>query len=184
MKVIKTRFSGLMIIQPRIHKDQRGYFFESYNKKALLEKDIDINFVQDNQSMSNYGVIRGMHYQLAPYAQTKLVRVLYGKVVDVVVDLRQGSLTFGHNFKIELSDENQKQLLIPPGFAHGFAALSQKALLHYKCDKYYMPDYERGINPGDPYLNIDWGLGEGDYIISEKDWNLPRFEEAEMNYYI
>jgi len=184
MKVIKTKFSGLLIIQPRIYRDQRGYFFESYHKNNLLENGIDINFVQDNQSLSNYGVIRGLHYQLAPYAQTKLVRVVQGKVLDVVVDLRQGSLTFGHHFSIELSEENNKQLLIPPGFAHGFAALSTRAQLHYKCDKYYMPDYERGINPGDPYLNIQWGIGEGEYIISEKDWNLPPFEEAEMNYYI
>ena len=184
MKVIDTAIAGLMILQPKVFEDQRGYFFESYSKKDLFESDIDVEFVQDNQSLSSYGVIRGLHYQLAPYAQTKLVRVVYGKVLDVAVDLRQGSLTFGHSMGIEISAENKKQILIPPGFAHGFIVLSDKAIFSYKCDKYYMPDYERGINLRDPGLNIDWHLPEKDFIISEKDRNLPMFSDAEMNYYI
>lgn len=184
MKVIETKFSGLMIIQPKVFKDQRGYFFESYNKNELRNHGIDIDLVQDNQSLSAKGVIRGLHYQLAPYAQTKLVRVLQGRVMDIVVDLRQGSLTFGHSFGIELSAENFRQLLIPPGFAHGFATLTDEAVFHYKCDKFYMPDFERGINPLDPSLSLDWSIPASEFIISEKDQNLPPFTKAEMNYYI
>ncbi len=184
MKVIETALSGLLIIEPKVFEDQRGYFFESYNKKKLKELGIDINFVQDNQSLSSYGVIRGMHYQLAPYAQTKLVRVLHGAVLDIAIDLRQGSLTFGHSISVELSSENKKQMLIPQGFAHGFAVLSEQAIFHYKCDKYYMPEYERGFKLNDPELKIDFKIPANDYIISEKDKNLPRFSEAEMNYYI
>ena len=137
MRVYDTKIAGLKVIEPKVFEDQRGYFFESYNKNELLEAGIDIDFVQDNQSLSSYGVIRGMHYQLAPYAQTKLVRVLKGKVLDVVVDLRQGSLTFGHSLGFELSEENKKQILIPPGFAHGFVVLSETAIFSYKCDKFY-----------------------------------------------
>ena len=128
MKIIDTKFSGLKIIKPKVFRDRRGYFLESYNKLKLGDLGIDIDFVQDNQSFSKYGTIRGMHYQMAPYAQTKLVSVSFGKVLDVVVDLRQGSLTFGHNLAFELSDENNTQILIPPGFAHGFAVLSEKVV--------------------------------------------------------
>lgn len=184
MKVLDTRIAGVKILQPRVFEDQRGYFFESYNKKTLLDAGIDINFVQDNQSLSSYGVVRGLHYQLAPYAQTKLVRVLHGKVLDVIVDLRQGSLTFGHSLGIELSASNKNQILIPPGFAHGFVVLSDIVVFSYKCDQYYMPDYERCINAKDPGLNIDWHIPEKDYIISEKDSLSPMFSDAEMNYYL
>lgn len=184
MKVLDTKIAGVKILQPKVFEDQRGYFFESYNRKALLDVGIDINFVQDNQSLSSYGVVRGLHYQLAPYAQTKLVRVLNGKVLDVVVDLRKGSLTFGHSIGIELTACDKNQLLIPPGFAHGFAVLSDMAVFSYKCDQYYNPDYERGINLKDPDLDIDWHLPEEDFIISDKDKGLPMFSEAEMNYYL
>ncbi len=184
MKVFETAIAGLMIIEPKVFEDQRGYFFESYSKKELFESGIDVEFVQDNQSLSSYGVIRGLHYQLAPYAQTKLVRVIYGKVLDVAVDLRQGSLTFGHSMGIEISAENKKQILIPPGFAHGFVVLSEKAIFSYKCDRYYNPEYERGISLRDPGLNIDWHIPSKNFIISEKDKILPAFSDAEMNYYI
>lgn len=184
MKVVETKLPGLKIIEPKVYKDQRGYFFESFNKKLFKERGIDVNFIQDNQSLSTYGVIRGLHYQLAPYAQTKLVRVIHGMVRDIVVDLRQGSLSFGHSFSMELSADNQKQLLIPQGFAHGFVALSEMAVLYYKCDRYYNPDFERGINCLDTHLNLNWQIPRSDMIISEKDWNLPKFSEAEMNYYI
>ena len=184
MKVTETKIQGLKIIHPRVFEDKRGYFFESYNKRDFFENGIDIDFVQDNQSLSNYGVIRGLHYQLAPYAQSKLVRVLAGRVLDVIVDLRQGSLTFGHTFTVELYEANKKQVLIPPGMAHGFAVLSERAVFSYKCDNYYMPDYERGINPNDAHLNIDWKIPSDKAVISEKDRNLPVFSNAEMNYYI
>lgn len=173
MKIIETNFSGLMIIEPKIFEDQRGYFFESYNKKELLEKGINLNFVQDNQSSSNYGVIRGLHYQLPPYSQTKLVRVIKGKVLDVVVDLRMNSPTYGKVFKIKLSSKNKLQLLIPKGFAHGFTVLSKQAIFTYKCDNYYMPEYEGGINPLDKNLDIDWEVDE--HHVSEKDLKLPGF---------
>ena len=184
MKVIETKLSGVLIIEPRVFEDNRGYFFESYQKSLLKERGIDIDFVQDNQSLSSFGVIRGFHYQLAPYAQSKLVRVLHGRVLDVVVDIRQGSLTFGHSFSVELSSENKKQMYIPQGFAHGFSVLSDQAIFYYKCDKYYKPDFERGINPLDSDLNIEWQIPEKDQIISEKDRILPKFSDAEMNYYI
>ncbi len=184
MNIIETKLSGLLIIEPKVFEDNRGYFFESYNKKKWEEAGIDINFVQDNQSLSGYGVIRGLHYQLAPYAQTKLVRVLHGKVLDIVVDIRQGSLTFGHSLGIGLSSDNKKQVLIPQGFAHGFVVLSEQAVFHYKCDKYYNPEFERGIHPIDPDLNIIWQIPAKDQLISKKDRKLPRFSEAEMNYYI
>ena len=184
MKVIETNISGLLIIEPRVFEDNRGYFFESYNKKLLNKAGLDLEFVQDNQSLSSYGVIRGFHYQLSPYAQTKLVRVLLGKVLDVVVDIRQGSLTFGHSFSIELSSDNKKQMLIPQGFAHGFSVLSEQAVFAYKCDKYYNPDSESGFNPFDPDLAIDWQIPEEDRIVSEKDKLLAKFTDAEMNYYI
>ncbi len=184
MKVIETKLSGLLIIEPKVFEDKRGYFFESYNKKILKESGIDIDFVQDNQSLSAYGVVRGLHYQLTPYAQTKLVRVLHGKVMDIVVDIRQGSLTYGHSLSIELSSDNKNQILIPQGFAHGFVVLSELAIFHYKCDKYYNPEFERGINLMDQDLNIDWQVPVKDQIISDKDRELPKFADAEMNYYL
>src|SRR5215210_2629738 len=155
MPFIKTRFSGLLIYQPVVYNDSRGYFFESYNKKTFSGEDIDIPFIQDNQASSVFGVIRGLHYQANPYAQTKLIRVLSGNILDVAVDIRQGSSTYGEAFSIELSAENKKQLLIPQGFAHGYSVLSQTAEVFYKCDQYYNKESEGGIAYNDTELNID-----------------------------
>ena len=169
MIVRKTPLEGLLIVEPKVFKDQRGYFFESYNKKLYAENGITDNFVQDNQSFSSYGVVRGLHYQLNPFAQSKLVRVLQGKIFDVAVDLRKDSPTFGQWFGVELSSENFLQLYIPRGFAHGFSVLSETAVVFYKCDNYYAPDYEEGILFDDPVLNIDWKVPIEKVIVSEKD---------------
>jgi len=169
MIVRKTPLEGLLIVEPKVFKDQRGYFFESYNKKLYAENGISDNFVQDNQSFSSYGVVRGLHYQLNPFAQSKLVRVLQGKIFDVAVDLRKDSPTFGQWFGVELSSENFLQLYIPRGFAHGFSVLSEIAVVFYKCDNYYAPDYEEGILFDDPVLNIDWKVPIEKVIVSEKD---------------
>jgi len=181
MEIIKTELLGLLIIKPKIFKDARGYFFESYNKRKVEElKDID--FLQDNQSKSVYGTIRGLHYQLEPYAQSKLIRVLDGKILDVVVDIREKSPTFGKYFSIELSCENKQQFFIPKGFAHGFSVLSETAVVLYKTDQYYNPESERGINFNDPYLNIDWKISTDNSIVSVKDNVSPMFKEAEINF--
>ena len=177
MPFIKTIFPGLIIFEPVIYKDSRGYFFESYNKKTFSGDEIDIPFVQDNQASSVFGVIRGLHYQLDPYAQTKLVRALSGSILDVVVDIRQGSPTFGKTYSIELSAENKKQLLVPQGFAHGYSVLSQTAEVFYKCDQYYHKESEGGIAYNDKALNIDWKIPEGQAIISDKDNIHPPFEK-------
>ncbi len=183
MPFIKTMFPGLMIYEPVVYKDSRGYFFESYNKKTFSGEDIEISFIQDNQASSVFGVIRGLHYQAAPYAQTKLIRVLSGSILDVAVDIRQGSPTYGNAFSIELSAENKKQLLIPQGFAHGYSVISQAAEVFYKCDQYYYKESEGGIAYNDKALNIDWKIPEGTAIISEKDNNHPRFEK-DKNYFL
>ncbi len=182
MKISETGLKGLLILEPKIFKDNRGYFFESYNDKVLKDAGIDINFVQDNQSKSSYGVIRGLHYQLEPYAQTKLIRVLHGAIRDVVVDIRKGSPTFGKWFSIDISDENNKQLLIPKGFAHGFSVLSETAVILYKCDSFYNPASERGIVYNDTTLSIDWGITPEKAIISDKDLKNPVFKEADINF--
>ncbi len=183
MKLIKTKIEGLYVIEPHIFEDSRGYFLESYNKKKLDELLEDkYIFVQDNESKSSYGVIRGLHYQLEPYAQAKLVRVLQGKVYDVAVDLRKSSPTFGEWVGVELSEENKKQLLIPAGFAHGFSVLSKSAIFSYKCNNFYDPAAERGIIWNDPSLDIDWKIKEKDVVVSEKDRMMKRFENAEMNF--
>lgn len=182
MEVKKTPFEGLVIIVPRIFEDNRGYFYESYNQQSYKKEGIPFVFIQDNQSESIKGVIRGLHYQLAPYAQTKLVRVISGTIFDVVVDLRKGSSTFGKWFGVELSDKNKHQLLVPQGFAHGFSTLSDKAIVHYKTDEYYNKDSERGIVCNDPLLNIDWKTDLSDRLVSEKDARLPGFEDAEYNF--
>lgn len=182
MKFNQTEFNGLMIIEPRIFKDQRGYFFESYNENIFYESSQNYIFVQDNQSRSLYGVIRGLHYQIEPYAQTKLVRVLQGKIFDVAVDLRQGSATYKEWFGIELDDENQWQLLIPKGFAHGFSVLSETATILYKCDDFYVPEAERGIIYNDKELKIDWGLKSADILVSDKDLKLPSLADADANF--
>lgn len=178
----ETKIPGLLIFQPHIFEDSRGYFFESYNEKFFREKEINTQFVQDNQSMSMHGVIRGLHYQLHPHAQIKLVRVLYGKIVDIAVDIRKGSPSFGKNVSIELSSENNTQVLIPHGFAHGFSVLSEKAIVLYKCDRFYDKESEAGIRFDDPDLNIDWGIDADKVIISEKDRTLPFLAACKNNF--
>ncbi len=182
MKIEPTSLNNVYVLSPRIFEDERGYFFESYNKRALHEAGIDYDFLQDNQSKSEYGVIRGLHYQQNPNAQTKLVRVLEGEIFDVAVDLRPSSSTFGKWFGIKLSAKNKKQLLIPQGFAHGFSVLSAKAIVFYKCDNYYSPESERGIIHNDADLNIDWLIPEDKRILSDKDLNYPVFKKADINY--
>ena len=182
MPFYKTEFSGLFIFEPVIYEDSRGYFFESYNENIFRQHDIDLRFVQDNQSSSSYGVIRGMHYQLNPHAQTKLVRVLRGAVLDVVVDIRKDSSAYGKVFTVELSANNKKQLLIPPGFAHGFSVLSDKAEVFYKCDRFYNKEAESGIRFNDPALQIDWKIPADKIVVSEKDQQLPLLADCKNNF--
>jgi dTDP-4-dehydrorhamnose 3,5-epimerase len=182
MKVIKTEFEGLFVIEPKVFEDERGYFYESYNRIKLKEQGIDIEFVQDNQSKSGYGVTRGLHYQLNPKAQTKFVRVLQGSIFDVVVDIRKNLPTYGNWFGIELTAENKKQLFIPKGFAHGFSVLSEEAVVFYKCDEFYSPELERGIMYNDPFLNIDWKVPASKVILSAKDTKHPLFHSADNNF--
>ncbi len=179
MNIVKTPFDGLLIIYPTIYKDERGYFFESYNEKIFESLGISVNFVQDNESCSKYGVIRGLHYQIGSYAQAKLVRVVKGKVWDVVVDIRKNSQTFGKWYGVELDSETKNMMFIPRGFAHGFSVLSEIAIFTYKCDNFYNKEAERGIIFNDPSLNIDWKIPLGDKIVSQKDINLPSFKNAE-----
>ncbi len=180
MKVEKTFIEGLLIIEPRVFPDQRGLFYESYQKQRYSEAGLDVEFVQDNISHSIKGTIRGLHYQAGEFAQGKLCEVLSGKVLDIAVDIRFGSPTFGKYFAIELSDENHKQFYIPPGFAHGFAVLSEKAIFHYKCTNYYNKESERGIIFNDPDLKIDWQIESP--VVSEKDLLLPKFNEIEKDF--
>lgn len=178
----KTDIPDLQIFEPRVFEDSRGYFFEAYNLETFEKGGVELNFVQDNQSKSSYGVIRGLHYQLKPYAQTKLVRALHGTILDVAVDLRRGSPTFGKHFSIELSAENKKQLLVPAGFAHGFSVLTETAVVFYKCDTLYNKESEGGIIYNDPSLNIDWKIPAGKEIVSEKDGALPLFKDCRNNF--
>lgn len=178
MPILKTDFPGLVIFQPNIFEDNRGYFFESYNQKVFLDNGIDIPFVQDNQAQSSYGIVRGLHYQLDPFAQTKLVRVLHGRIIDAVVDLRKNSPTYGKAYTIELSGENKKQLLVPKGFAHGYSVISETAEVFYKCDDFYNKESEGGILWNDSDLNIDWQIPADKVIISEKDAAQPLFENC------
>ncbi len=182
MKIIETPIPGLLIIEPRVFADERGYFFESFSETKFAENGLISRFVQDNESKSHYGVIRGLHYQLAPYAQTKLIRVVRGTVYDVAVDLRDGSPTFGQWYGLEVSATNKKQFYIPKGFAHGFSVLSEYAIFSYKCDAFYNPAAERGIRLNDPMLNIDWKLPFEKAVISGKDHQNPTFADAEMNF--
>lgn len=182
MSFQKTDFPGLLVFDPEVFEDSRGYFFESYNEKIFRQEGIDIRWIQDNQSSSTYGVIRGLHYQVSPCPQSKLVRVMKGKILDVVVDIRKGSPTFGKVFSQKLSAKNKKQLLIPAGFAHGFSVLSEKAEVLYKCDVFYSKESEAGIVYNDPALNIDWGIPAGEEIISEKDMILPTFQNCKNNF--
>lgn len=169
MKITTTAIVGVVILEPEVFGDERGYFFESFSQREFEEKVCKTTFVQDNESSSRYGVLRGLHFQKPPHAQAKLVRVVKGKVLDIAVDIRKGSPTFGHHVSIELSGENKRQLFIPRGFAHGFAVLSDEVVFQYKCDNYYVPHSEDGILWNDPALGIDWKLPEEDVILSEKD---------------
>lgn len=184
MNVIDTPISGLKIIEPKVFEDDRGYFFESFNENEFAKHGLHYKFIQDNESKSSFGVIRGLHYQLEPYSQAKLVRVLQGKVFDVAVDLRKGSPTYGTWYGVELSCENKFQLLIPKGCAHGFSVLSETAIFIYKCDSLYNKSSERGIRYNDPFLGIDWKIKTENSIISEKDKTQPLFNEAEKNFII
>lgn len=177
-----TGFSDLILIKPTLFEDSRGYFYESYNKQVFKRHGIDFNFVQDNQSSSTRGVVRGLHYQLVPYAQSKLVRVLEGEIFDVAVDLRKESSTYGNWYGVELSCKNKLQLLIPQGFAHGFSVLSEKAVVLYKTDEFYKKEAERGIKYDDPVLKIDWKLAPSAIIVSERDQHFPEFRQAEVNF--
>ena len=179
MKIVETEFQDLFVLEPARFEDERGFFMESYNLSTMKKNGIELNFVQDNQSFSKKGVLRGLHFQKNPFAQTKLVRVLSGKILDVVVDLRANLPTFKKTFAIELSSANNKQLLIPKGFAHAFVALSDTSVL-YKCDEYYQKSAEGGIRFDDPELSIDWILPKESLIVSDKDKELPFF--SNLNY--
>ncbi|MDA3891768.1 MAG: dTDP-4-dehydrorhamnose 3,5-epimerase [Salinivirgaceae bacterium] len=182
MDIIKTKIEDLLIIEPKVFGDDRGYFYECYQKERYLEAGIDANFIQDNEAFSTFGVVRGLHYQLGPFSQAKLVRVIKGKVLDVAVDLRKKSATFGQWVSAELSEDNKRQFFVPRGFAHGYSVLSETAIFAYKCDNTYNPDSERGINLNDPKLNIDWGIAKEKQLVSPKDKILPDFDNAEMNF--
>jgi dTDP-4-dehydrorhamnose 3,5-epimerase len=173
MPFIKTDFPGLIVFEPKIFGDHRGYFYESYNAKSFKEGGIEADFVQDNQARSTYGVLRGLHYQLGAHAQAKLVRVIEGTVLDVVVDLREGSPTYGKSYGIELSAENKRQLFVPRGFAHGYVVLSETAEFFYKCDNFYNKESEGGLIYNDPQLKIDWKVDLSKAQLSEKDLILP-----------
>ena len=173
MNIIYTNLEGVIIIEPNVFGDERGYFMESFSEKWFRKNVYDTNFVQDNESRSRYGVLRGLHFQKPPFEQAKLVRVAMGKVWDIAVDIRDGSPTFGQYVGIELSAENKRQLFIPKGFAHGFSVLSQEVIFQYKCDQYYNPDAEDAIAWNDPTLAIDWKLPPEGIILSEKDKNNP-----------
>lgn len=169
MEVIKTAIDGIVILEPKVFKDARGYFFESFSQREFEEKVRKINFVQDNESMSSYGVMRGLHFQRPPFTQSKLVRCVKGKVLDVAVDIRNGSLTYGQYVAVELSEDNHYQFFVPRGFAHGFAVLSETAVFQYKCDNFYAPQADGGISIKDGSLDIDWQIPTENAILSEKD---------------
>ena len=173
MEVIKTDIEGVVILEPRVFKDSRGYFFESYSKRVFDELVRPVDFVQDNESVSTRGVMRGLHFQLPPFTQSKLVRCVRGAVLDVAVDIRKGSPTYGHHVAVELTEDNHRQLFVPRGFAHGFAVLSDVAVFQYKCDNYYHPQADGGISIADDSLGIDWLINPLDAILSEKDTRHP-----------
>lgn len=181
MKFTRTAIHDVVICEPTVRGDERGYFVETFRQDKLEEfLGFKINFCQDNESKSSYGVLRGLHYQLPPFTQTKLVRVIKGKVLDVAVDIRKGSPTFGQHVAVELTEENKKQLLIPKGFAHGFVVLSEEAIFAYKVDNYYSPECDRGIAFNDPALGIDWKIDTDKLQLSPKDTKQPLFENAEV----
>ena len=180
MNIIDTEIPELKILEPKIFGDSRGYFFESWNKAAYETAGIKNDFIQDNESKSHFGVLRGLHFQAAPYTQAKLVRVIAGSVLDVAVDIRKGSPSFGKYAAVELSGENKRQLFVPRGFAHGFVVLSNEVIFAYKCDNKYMPSHERGIAFDDPALNIDWKLNKEKLILSDKDTRHPLLSEVDV----
>lgn len=182
MPFILTEFPGLLIYEPRIFNDDRGYFFESYNESTFLADGVAMKFVQDNQARSTYGVIRGLHFQLAPNAQTKLIRSLGGSILDVVVDLRKGSPKYGKVFRIELSADNKKQLLVPKGFAHGYSVLTETAEVLYKCDSFYHKESEGGLLFNDPALDIDWQIPADKVLVAQKDLILPGLSSVVSNF--
>ena len=177
MEVIKTAIEGVYVIEPKVFGDARGYFFESFSEREFKEKVGDIHFVQDNESMSKFGVIRGLHFQRPPYSQSKLVRCVKGEVIDVAVDIRKGSPTYGQHVAVRLTEENHRQFFIPQGFAHGFAVLSESAVFQYKCDNFYHPEADGGISIMDESLGIDWGLKMEEALLSEKDTKHPKLAE-------
>lgn len=179
MNVINTEIPGVVIIEPRVFGDHRGYFFESFSERDFKENVREVKFVQDNESKSCYGVLRGLHFQKPPHAQSKLVRVVKGRVLDVAVDIRRGSPTFGKHVAVELSEDNHRQFFIPRGFAHGFVVLSEEAVFQYKCDNYYAPQSEGAVAWDDPDLGIDWGVPMDKVILSDKDKVHPRLKDAE-----
>lgn len=184
MNVIKTSIEGVVIIEPRIFEDTRGYFFESFSQREFDEKVRPIVFVQDNESKSSYGVMRGLHFQRPPYTQSKLVRCVKGAVLDVVVDIRKGSPTYGHHVAVELTEENHRQFFIPKGFAHGFSVLSETAVFQYKCDEFYHPEADGGISILDDSLGIDWRIPVDKAILSEKDTRHPLLKDFESPFQI
>lgn len=177
MKVIPTKLDGLLILEPKVFGDERGYFLETFNKRAFAEAGITTEFVQDNQSLSRRGILRGMHFQKGEHAQAKLVRVLSGRVLDVSVDIRPGSPTYGQHVAVELTAENHVQVFVPRGFAHGFVVLSDEAVFSYKCDNFYNKDAEGGLRYNDPALGIDWQLPADEIVANERDANFPLLEE-------
>lgn len=179
MEIIETKIPGLVIIEPRIFRDDRGYFFESFSQRNFEEQVCKTQFVQDNESKSSYGVLRGLHFQKPPYAQSKLVRVIKGAVLDVAVDIRKGSPTFGQHVAVELTEDNHRQFFIPRGFAHGFSVLTDEVIFQYKCDNFYAPRSEGAIAWNDPQLNIDWRIPADKVVLSEKDRHHPNLDEAE-----
>ena len=179
MNVVKTNIPGVLTIEPRVFEDSRGYFFESFSQRVFSKEVADIQFVQDNESKSSYGVLRGLHFQKPPYTQSKLVRVVRGRVLDVAVDIRKGSPTFGQWTSCELTEDNHRQFFIPKGFAHGFSVLSETAVFQYKCDEFYHPESEGAILWNDPQLNIDWQLPASDISLSEKDTKNPLLRDFE-----
>lgn len=184
MIVIKTAIDGVVIIEPRIFEDSRGYFFESFSQREFDDKVCPITFVQDNESKSSYGVMRGLHFQNPPYTQSKLVRCVKGSVLDVAVDIRKGSLTYGQHVAVELTEANHKQLFIPKGFAHGFAVLSETAVFQYKCDEFYHPEADGGINILDESLSINWQIPNDKVILSEKDTKHPYLRDFETPFHL
>ena len=182
MEVVKTNIEGVVILEPKVFADNRGYFFESYSEKDFAMQVAQVRFVQDNESKSRYGVLRGLHFQLPPYAQSKLIRVVKGAVLDVAVDIRRGSPTFGQHVMVELNEDNHHQLFIPRGFAHGYVVLTDEAVLQYKCDSFYAPQYEGAIAWDDPDLAIDWKVPAEKIILSAKDMSNPRLKDVEYLY--